>query len=272
MSRSDIIVNALAAGAAAHFRPNVYGSGEDIDDQYLALKELIENSYPDVEADLLDIAPGSDARKALLAQQLQEAGAEADTTLLSQAQALLVAIHEKLPNAAEAAEVSETEIAEIISLDMDQAPRDSIGLEEETVLDLLRDSQTERYEDEVGDYTIDPEIRDEFRERQELGYIDEPISEMDEEEYTEALSPELSGGDVDAAWEDSNISGEESVGGTAVTPDQDRVDELGEAMGLTYDDDEPLNTEERLRARDRNRWELNPASADEDDMLEEEEG
>src|SRR5690606_3791016 len=151
------------------------------------------------------------------------------------------------------------EIAEIISLDMDQAPRDSIGLEEETVLDLLRDSQTERYEDEVGDYTIDPEIRDEFRERQELGYIDEPISETDEEEYTEALSPELSGGDVDAAWGDSNVSGEESVGGTAVTPDQDRVDELGEAMGLTYDDDEPLNTEERLRARDRNRWELNPA-------------
>lgn len=152
---------------------------------------------------------------------------------------------------------------------MDQSPRDAIGLDEETTLDLLRDSQMERYEDEVGDYTLDPEIREEFHERQELGFIEDLGAEMDEE-YTGGLSPDLSGGDIDAAWEDSNISGEESVGGTVSTPDQDRVDELGEAVGLTYNDNEPLNTEEKLLNRDRYRWELNPASAEEEELMEEE--
>jgi len=36
---------------------------------------------------------------------------------------------------------------------------------------------------------------------------------------------------------------------------------LGEAMGLTYEDNEPLNGEAKLNRRDENRWELNPSSA-----------
>lgn len=41
------------------------------------------------------------------------------------------------------------------------------------------------------------------------------------------------------------------------------VSELGEALGIVYKDDEPLNTEEKLRKRDRARWELNPNLSDE---------
>ena len=40
------------------------------------------------------------------------------------------------------------------------------------------------------------------------------------------------------------------------------MDELGKAIGLEYEADEPLATEEKLLERDRNRWELDPESAE----------
>jgi hypothetical protein len=73
--------------------------------------------------------------------------------------------------------------------------------------------------------------------------------------------PKLSGGDVDAAWEHADV-GEETVGGSSPTPDQDVVDELGEAAGITYSDTEPLHTTEKVERRDERRWELDPASSD----------
>lgn len=78
--------------------------------------------------------------------------------------------------------------------------------------------------------------------------------------YT-ARNPTLTGGDVDAGWEYADI-GEETVGGSNPTPDQDIVDDLGEAMGVTYQDNEPLKFGEKLEKRDRARWELDPASSD----------
>jgi hypothetical protein len=59
------------------------------------------------------------------------------------------------------------------------------------------------------------------------------------------------------------MDGEEAVGGTTPTPDQDVVDDLGQALGVTYEDDEPLGGE-KIRERDRNRWELDPESPRED--------
>lgn len=41
--------------------------------------------------------------------------------------------------------------------------------------------------------------------------------------------------------------------------------ELGEAAGVTYQDDESLNSDQKILERDRRRWELNPASADNQD-------
>ncbi|HJQ13265.1 MAG TPA: DUF6335 family protein, partial [Anaerolineales bacterium] len=64
----------------------------------------------------------------------------------------------------------------------------------------------------------------------------------------------------------------ETVGGSVSTPDQDVVDDLGEAAGLTYRDGEPLDYDAKVLDRDRNRWELNPASAlDQDKELPDEE-
>jgi len=75
-------------------------------------------------------------------------------------------------------------------------------------------------------------------------------------------TPVLSGGDLDADWARADI-GDETVGGSAPTPDQDVVDELGAAVGLTYEDNEPLRASEKVvEERDRKRWELDPASSD----------
>ncbi|HEY8517663.1 MAG TPA: DUF6335 family protein [Candidatus Binatia bacterium] len=74
-------------------------------------------------------------------------------------------------------------------------------------------------------------------------------------------SPVLAGGDVDASEAEAG-SGEEAVGGSTPTPDQDNVDELGRALGVTFEDDEPLSGEEKISKRDDDRWELDPASAE----------
>jgi hypothetical protein len=75
-------------------------------------------------------------------------------------------------------------------------------------------------------------------------------------------SPELTGGDVDANWEDAYAVGDEAPGGDNPTPDQDRVDDIGKALGVQYDDTEELKSGDKISQRDRHRWELDPASAE----------
>ena len=81
------------------------------------------------------------------------------------------------------------------------------------------------------------------------------------EEHTET-SPALTGGDVDADWESAYSVGDEAPGGDNPTPDQDIVDDIGRAVGVEYQDNEELKGEEKIIKRDRNRWELDPASSD----------
>jgi hypothetical protein len=75
-------------------------------------------------------------------------------------------------------------------------------------------------------------------------------------------SPELTGGDVDANWEDGYAVGDESPGGDNPTPDQDRVDDIGKALGVQYEDNEELKSADKIANRDKHRWELDPASAE----------
>ncbi|HZS35067.1 MAG TPA: DUF6335 family protein [Methylomirabilota bacterium] len=68
--------------------------------------------------------------------------------------------------------------------------------------------------------------------------------------------PDLSGGDVDADWQRAASSGEEAVGGTVATPDQDQVDELGDALGVPRQPDEEVRSSAEILAdRDRRRRE-----------------
>jgi Family of unknown function (DUF6335) len=75
-------------------------------------------------------------------------------------------------------------------------------------------------------------------------------------------SPILTGGDIDANYEQAYAEGDESVGGTVVTPDMDIVDDLGKAVGLEMDDPNFLHTSEILEHRDEQRWELEPKSSE----------
>jgi hypothetical protein len=73
--------------------------------------------------------------------------------------------------------------------------------------------------------------------------------------YTQT-GPELSAGDIDANWQRDADVGEEAVGGTVATPDQDVVDEITDAVGVPRAPDEEFRpSSEILDARDRYRWE-----------------
>jgi len=69
------------------------------------------------------------------------------------------------------------------------------------------------------------EVRQEFEEAAQRG-SGGPRQLREKLHQHHSTSPALSGGDVDAAWEDAAV-GEESVGGANPTPDQNVVDELG---------------------------------------------
>ncbi len=77
--------------------------------------------------------------------------------------------------------------------------------------------------------------------------------------------PMLSGGDVDADWQRAASSGEEAVGGSVATPDQDVVDEIGRALGVEQEADAPVTTSaEILQSRDRHYWHLEREAATEE--------
>jgi hypothetical protein len=76
------------------------------------------------------------------------------------------------------------------------------------------------------------------------------------------VSPDITAGDVDADWEDAYSVGDEAPGGDNPTPDQDRVDDIGKALGVQYEDNEELKASDKIAERDRKRWELDPASSD----------
>lgn len=80
-------------------------------------------------------------------------------------------------------------------------------------------------------------------------------------EHTET-SPAMTGGDVDADWEDAYAVGDEAPGGDNPTPDQDVVDDIGRALGVEYQDNEELKGADKIADRDKKRWELDPASAE----------
>jgi Family of unknown function (DUF6335) len=135
--------------------------------------------------------------------------------------------------------------------------KDATGLSDTSFVDAGR-METEIYEP-------DPEVKEEFAEAAVLG---DPTRRafLDElRENAPAETPAISGGDLDAAWDQSDVSGEETVGGSNPTPDQDIVEDLGKAVGLVYQDNEPLGTEEKVSERDRHRWELEPESSEDFD-------
>lgn len=164
------------------------------------------------------------------------------------------------------------EFIEVVPKETDDRTGRNYLLHEETSMDsYAADADADAVAEQAAHYTEDEDIESDFAERQKLavGGRDQLLEDLEEHN---SLSPKISGGDIDASWQTANQAGEEAVGGSSPTPDQDVVDQLGDAAGLTYADDEPLDYDAKVLDRDRNRWELNPASTDDqEDELENEE-
>jgi hypothetical protein len=87
--------------------------------------------------------------------------------------------------------------------------------------------------------------------------VNEVTALADEIERHTESSPRLTGGDVDAGWDRAAADGDEAVGGSTATPDQDVVDELGAALGVPQEPDaEVVTAAEILGERDQHRWRI----------------
>ncbi len=112
----------------------------------------------------------------------------------------------------------------------------------------------------------DKEVQELMNE--EIEHAPKAPHELEERlEEHHSTSPELSGGDIDAEWEDANDSGAESVGGHNPTPDQSDTEANAKAIGVSFEDNEPLDFEYKHNKRDENRFELNENSKDKDNSI-----
>jgi hypothetical protein len=155
---------------------------------------------------------------------------------------------------------------------------DEIGLKQvdlnQAVIDTVAADDTDDNLDADDDGVVDADdneevsdLSQEFTESYGTGLQGQPSDRagrysrrgshlLNEPDYT------LTGGDVDANYEDAEAVGEESVGGTVETPDQDVVEELAAAVGIETDDRSFLRTNDMLEERDNRRWELDPTSSE----------
>ena len=102
----------------------------------------------------------------------------------------------------------------------------------------------------------------------EIAHAPHAPSELEQRlKESNAASPADSGGDIDAEWEDVNDSGSEAVFGHNPTPDQSDVEDNAHAMGIDFQDNEPLDFVDKVRKRDRDRFELDESSKSSEDML-----
>src|SRR3954470_12694679 len=113
------------------------------------------------------------------------------------------------------------------------------------------------------DFVPDPEI-EEFMEGEIARAPKDPDLLAQRLRNNTASSPRDAGGDLDASWEDVNDSGTESVSGDNPTPDQSDVEENARAVGVSFEDNEELEFEEKIEKRDRNRFELDESSKEGD--------
>ena len=106
---------------------------------------------------------------------------------------------------------------------------------------------------------VDEEMKDFIDE--EIEHVPQAPSELKERLADHhSSSPADSGGDIDAQWEEVNTSGSEAVFGHNPTPDQSDVEENAHAMGIDYQDNEPLELIEKIEKRDRDRFEMDEDS------------
>jgi len=115
-------------------------------------------------------------------------------------------------------------------------------------------------------YVPDPEI-EAFMEEEIARAPKDPELLAQRLRNNTAASPNDSGGDLDATWEDVNEDGSETVAGDNPTPDQSVVEENARAVGVSFEDNEELEFIDKIERRDRDRFELDERSKGEDGSI-----
>ena len=95
MDPISIIVTALVAGAATALKPI---TEQAIKDAYAGMKGLIQRKYGRVDVAVLETDPASQARQAVVKEDLERTGAGQDEEVLREAKALLDAIQAHASN------------------------------------------------------------------------------------------------------------------------------------------------------------------------------
>ncbi len=116
------------------------------------------------------------------------------------------------------------------------------------------------------DFVPDPEI-EEFMEEEISRAPKDPELLAQRLRNNTAASPSDAGGDLDAAWEEVDGSGTETISGDNPTPDQSIVEENASAIGVTYEDNEELDLLNKIERRDRDRFELDERSKTDGDTI-----
>lgn len=122
--------------------------------------------------------------------------------------------------------------------------------------DMISGKDLEFYENEEPPNEEIKEFMDE-----EIAHVPQAPNELTARlQEHNSTSPADSGGDIDADWEESADDGAETFAGHNPTPDQSDVEENAHAMGIDFEDNEPLDFLEKMEKRDRNRYELDENS------------
>ncbi len=99
MDPITILVTALVLGAAAGLKPT---AEQLVKDSYAGIKRVIQDKYGQVNLDLLEGDPTSEARRDVVKEDLAKAKVDQDEEVLRQAKALLETIEKHAPDTAEA--------------------------------------------------------------------------------------------------------------------------------------------------------------------------
>ena len=191
-------------------------------------------------------------------------------------------INSEVENTEEIDNEIETEIDTETKPEQIESIETEIGLKEVALepenLDAVAAEQTNTIEDfdtldenldrEIDEREVGSELPSEFTQTYGTGLKGQPLDRTGRQghysrrqKFNEA-DPILTGGDPDANYEQANAVGDEAVGGTVTTPEQDIVDNLGAAVGLEMSDRTSLRTNEILEQRDEERWETDPQSSE----------
>lgn len=116
------------------------------------------------------------------------------------------------------------------------------------------------------DYAPDPEIES-FMEEEISRAPKDPDNLADRLRENTHVSLGDAGGDPDADMTDLASTGTDSFMGDNPSPDANNTEENARAAGVSFEDNQELEFIDTIDRRDRNRFELDPASKTEDNSI-----